>query len=574
MKQVKILGLIEKGSGSRYHRVALPLSYLRGKEIEIKGEKAIIEVDILEHEPGKYELQEEVVKNYDIVWVNWIYSNPIAQISGWKSKYGFKLVQDVDDFWELPKNHIQSKTDYSSLIGLIVLADIVTVSTQRLAAHCVSFNKYVTISPNFLPLGENQFIPKKEESNGKISIGVCGGLAHYSDWQLLRTTVQKLANDSDIQKKCKFTIAGYQPNKKWDKIVSLFKVNPKMEVEVLEGKSTDSYMDLYDKIDILLAPLEKSEFAECKSSLKLIEAACKEIPVIGSSLYIDKEVSTILPAEKTSEYYGWVKSLVKDRSFKKVGKEASEVVKTNNHFEQRIDNLRLACEFLMNESTEVTPEDLKIYGITYTLDQSTEYTPIYNPIRTVEEKSYLFEYNPIINLIDNNDFKDNDYLGIFSWKFPYKTRLPKKLVTKIFNELKAEGIPDIIGLSPSFIKKHYLAFTEYSHPGFLSLFTKICHKLNLKLIEPKNIIYSNFWIGKYSIYKKYINEVIKPAIELLETEFKEEAFTNANYKAGLPTDALKLQTGLDYYTFHTFILERLLSIWLENNPEITFRQIN
>jgi hypothetical protein len=37
-----------------------------------------------------------------------------------------------------------------------------------------------------------------------------------------------------------------------------------------------------------------------------------------------------------------------------------------------------------------------------------------------------------------------------------------------------------------------------------------------------------------------------------------EYFEDAKYITGLPTNKLQELTGLDYYTYHTFVLERLI----------------
>ena len=47
------------------------------------------------------------------------------------------------------------------------------------------------------------------------------------------------------------------------------------------------------------------------------------------------------------------------------------------------------------------------------------------------------------------------------------------------------------------------------------------------------------------------------------TKYKTEAWEDSGYKA-LTSERLKQVTGLDYYPMHTFILERLLSVWIDN----------
>lgn len=212
----------------------------------------------------------------------------------------------------------------------------------------------------------------------------------------------------------------------------------------------------------------------------------------------------------------------------------------------------------------------KIYSIIYDTQQITEYEKYFNKVKTIEDKSYLFEYNCIIDIIDN--FKiDDDYLGIFSHKFPFKTGLFKK---KLYWLLENNPDFDIYGLCLQYnLRGKYLDFTEKVHPGFKELFYPLCKDLGLEVKEPEYVIYSNFVIMKTDIYRDYVNTIIKPAIYLLETKYKDLAWKDANYTSGLKGDELKQQTGLGFYTFHTFILERMFSIWLENNQNIKFKQI-
>lgn len=207
-------------------------------------------------------------------------------------------------------------------------------------------------------------------------------------------------------------------------------------------------------------------------------------------------------------------------------------------------------------------KNIKIYSIVYNDEQVIEYQRYDNShIKTIKDLSYLFEYSCIIDIIDN--FKiDDDYLGIFSHKFPFKTGLFKK---KLYWLLENNPNYDIYTFCSHRVKLKgkYLEFTEKVHPGFLDLFNKLCNDLGLVVKEPKYIVYSNFFIAKTKIYKEYVNEIIKPAIELLETKYKQEVWQDSNYK-GLEKDKLKQYTGLDYYPFYTFLCERLFSIWIEN----------
>lgn len=214
-------------------------------------------------------------------------------------------------------------------------------------------------------------------------------------------------------------------------------------------------------------------------------------------------------------------------------------------------------------------KNIKIYSIVYNDEQVIEYQRYDNShIKTIKDFSYLFEYNVLIDVIDNFNVKE-DYLGIFSHKFPFKTGLFKK---KLYWLLENNPDFDIYGLCLQYnLRGKYLDFTEKVHPGFKQLFYPLCKDLGLEVKELEYVIYSNFVIMKTDIYRDYVNTIIKPAIYLLETKYKDLAWKDSNYK-GLPRDQLKLHTELDYYPMFTFVLERLLNMYINNN-NFKFKQL-
>lgn len=206
----------------------------------------------------------------------------------------------------------------------------------------------------------------------------------------------------------------------------------------------------------------------------------------------------------------------------------------------------------LNKPTDLP---LDIYGICFKDSQNTEYKRIDNKVSTIAEKSYLFEYNVILNTPIVND-----YTGFFSWKFRAKTGMNKRVLFNLLLDNHYWNY-EVINLCEP-LPKPYLEFTELNHKGFMELFTNLCTDLGLKVSEPKHTIYSNFFIAKKEVFIEY-QDLLKKAIELLETKYKTEAWLDSGYK-GLPKERLKEATELDHYTFHTFILERLLSVWIDN----------
>lgn len=569
MNEIKILGLLD-GGGSKYHRIKLPLEALNGKTVLINGHERIIKIDFLELHNSKdiqtYRITEPMVEGYDIVWWNWGLNNPLWEISELKNKFGFKLFMDCDDLWDLPESHLKKDNDYNFIPLQLVQSDVVITPSERLVAHIGQFNDYVHYSPNYLPLPEERV--RKE---GKVAIGLIGGYEHVPDWLSVRSAIMKLANDSEIHKKCKFVIAGYKKGKEWDSVVSMCKNASKaMEVEVLEGKSPETYLELFDHIDIVLQPLLDTEFNHCKSNLRLQECGGYEIPVVGSKLYEEKGGGSIIVAESPKDYYKAIKYLIKDDNYKKIGKDCREVIKNTCKFEDRIEGLWLLVESVMNGAVkEKDIEEVKIFQIKYDNSQEVEYISYDNShIRSVEDKSFLYEWNPVIEIIDNPEkynIEKEDLVGIFSWKFARKTNVPKKLLYKILEETMVKSPKaELYSLSPNFFTMDYLSYSNEQHPGFMDIFLPLCKDLGLSVKEPKFPCFSNFFVAKYEIYANFVNNCIKPAIELLETKYKDAAFKDAQYKSGLEKDKLKEFTGMEYYTFHTFLLERLVGIWIDN----------
>ena len=295
MKKIKILALVSQ-SGSKYHRVVLPLESL---------DKSKYEVVFL----NENFILESIVKDIDYLYIHWVQRTNCVHLSLWKEKYGFKIIQDIDDYWVLPFNHyMYSKIDVAKklLFDQLILADVVLCSTPYLLNKCLEFNDNCHLRENYIPIGYQQFqseyIPVQ---NRKPAIGICGSLSHYDDWMSIRNQlkrIQSLKNEFD------FVIAGYADEnstsrEKWNKIVNLFP-NPK----VFRHLPVNQYINFYKHIDILLAPLEINEFNKAKSNLKILESSIKSTITISNNLYKEKGIEDYLSTEDKS-YFEHISSL-------------------------------------------------------------------------------------------------------------------------------------------------------------------------------------------------------------------------------------------------------------------------
>lgn len=584
--KLKLTGIIRKQNGTDYHRVKLVCDFLNGEELEVNGEKCVIESRVIEKDLDKFQYEEQELIDSDIILnVHTTLNNP-SFVELYCSKYNCKWWQDIDDSVELPENHVNRKTfkkdilEFSkqSLIKQVACSDFTTTTNDLLMNDLLPFSHFIGVAPNYLPYGKGQFIPKpKEKIPHMITIGIVISLSHFNDIVSIKSLFDKLGNDSEIQRKCKILLCGVVDNDPlWKQLKNIVSTNKNLTVEFKNSVSPEEYLSLFDSIDICLNPLEESDFNLKKSALKLLECSIKGIPMLSGTVYSAKEFSAYVLCRNIKEYYISIKKLIKKDSegiyeYEKVGKMLSEVNLKKNDFNYRIEKLKIGIKHILENKYQID-ESLHVYGITYDDSQYTQFTKYDNShIRTLEQHSNYFEYNVLMDIVDNTTISDDEYLGIFSYKFTQKNNISLKLLDKSFRELKKTN-PDVIGLAASGLQGSYLAFSEKNHPGFLELFLPLCADLGLKVTEPSKVIYSNYFLSTVKFYKFYVNNIIRPAIELLETKYRDLAYRDANYN-GLSPEKLKEYTGMDKYDFITFQLERLLSVYLENHSEISFVQL-
>lgn len=310
MSNIKILALIRKGSGSKYHRVFVPLELL-------PKDKYTVHYAELDYLP------EELVSKYDVIYIHWLQKTKCEYLSIWKEMYGFKIILDIDDYWIVPSTHYlreKMKGNIPQLENQMIVADVILCATEFLVEKCKVYNKNVVLRKNYIPIDRLQF--KKETKmigpSDKIRVGICGSISHEYDWLSIKGQLEKIKNDKEIQDNVQFIICGYadvnpSSKKKWDKFVDMFTYKRDGQIiKPLIIKSLDptTYIVHYKFIDVVLAPLLVNDFNRAKSELKLFEAACKSGIVISNELYREKGYTDYLMVDKDNSYYSQIKKLL------------------------------------------------------------------------------------------------------------------------------------------------------------------------------------------------------------------------------------------------------------------------
>jgi hypothetical protein len=321
---MRILAITSKHSGVGYHRIMMPL-------VNLEKEYAMV-TDTISHEI--------LDNNYDILLINRVLSNfEVEDIAELKKQYGFKLVVDNDDFWELDPYHILHDTYkqmgiVEKIKGFIQIADLCTCTHERLADEIYKLNKNVEILPNALPYGREQFLDNKVESD-KVRLFWSGSATHEHDIAILKNPMKRLKGMP-----IRTVVAGYNEIEKhlWDRMISSFTCSLKLNPTIYNYNEVSKYMAAYADSDISLIPLQETKFTGMKSNLKVLETASKKNPAIVSAVnpYLDLPVHYV---KKQVDWFKHIKDLVNDEQMRiESGQQLFEYC--NKHFNFDVINTK------------------------------------------------------------------------------------------------------------------------------------------------------------------------------------------------------------------------------------------
>lgn len=299
---MRILAITTRLSGVGYHRIMMPIA-------NMEKDYALVTDTINE---------EVLEKGFDILLINRVLPGVLPeQLLEWKNKYGFKLVVDNDDYWDLDVYH-QLYERYIKLNvpeqikGFIRIADVCTVTHDRLAEEVYPYNNNVEVLPNALPYGEEQFLDKKIESD-KVRLFWSGSGTHQRDIKILKEPLKRI-----IGMPVKMVLAGYNDleGKIWDLMTYYFSAGMKLDTKIYRYNDILKYMEAYGDSDISLIPLQDTKFNSMKSNLKVLETAAKKNPAIVSNIHPYKDLP-VHYVNSQKDWYKHIKELTNDKQARK-----------------------------------------------------------------------------------------------------------------------------------------------------------------------------------------------------------------------------------------------------------------
>jgi len=299
---MRILAITSKQSGVGYHRIMMPL-------VNMKKDYCLI-TDTLSEQTfeGKF----------DIVVMNRMLANiKPEQMIEWRKKYGFKLIVDNDDHWQLDPSHILYQHYIlnqipQEIISWLLIADLCTCTHERLAEEIYKHNTNIEILPNAIPYGEEQFVLEKKPSD-LVRLFWSGSGTHGKDLEILRNPMKR------INFPVRTIIAGYNEGEKhiWDNMICAFTNGLKLKPTIYNYNPVTEYMAAYCDSDISLIPLVNSKFNSMKSNLKVLETASKKNPAIVSNVHPYKGFYPACHVNSQKDWYYWIKLLTHDQAARK-----------------------------------------------------------------------------------------------------------------------------------------------------------------------------------------------------------------------------------------------------------------
>lgn len=305
--------------GCSYHRIHLPMKYM----------SYCSNVSVAYITARDFPLPETYFAQRDLIFFfNRVPTCSRELLLSMRTKYGFKIVVDIDDHWILYPHHEmaaawkESKA-HEQIQNWIIDADMVFTTNERLKVAANHLNSNVHVIPNTIPMGYEQFKGHRIP-NPRVYYTYAAGSSHLYDLSLLKPVMKRLGNDQEFVNNAGIMLAGYDHsygtanvNSVWPKMLNI--IRPAKSFSTVPARRVGEYMASYADSSVALAPLERSTFNACKSNLKILEAGCMGIPVIASYVepYIqDAKCPGVLLCDTSKDWYQTMKMLLNDKTLR------------------------------------------------------------------------------------------------------------------------------------------------------------------------------------------------------------------------------------------------------------------
>jgi glycosyltransferase involved in cell wall biosynthesis len=208
-----------------------------------------------------------------------------AALLAGRSRYHYKLVVDTDDNSDDIPHFNYAHPDYhpgtnvSRLIRTELReADLVTVSTQPLAAWASQYAKRIVVAPNCVDTRLYDGVRSRQKEHrhrNDLRIYWGGGGGHYDDLLVARDAVLRIMRE---RPNAKLIFSNFIPD--WAADL------PPFRVFMIRFAHFNAYPKVLKWLcaDVAIAPLVDNAFNTCKSNIKYLTYAMSDIPAVYQDL--------------------------------------------------------------------------------------------------------------------------------------------------------------------------------------------------------------------------------------------------------------------------------------------------
>ncbi len=220
-----------------------------------------------------------------------------------------------------------------SFIRILRKTDCMTVTTEPLRKLYSRYHDNVNIVPNAIDFGVWKKLPVTHDS-GKVRVLYTGAANHREDWMFVKTVLE------DLQKSHKdwtLVLIGMDWQNQEAKL-------DKSRVEYHGWSDIDAYPFLMRSLccDIGIAPVSKTPFNDCRSSIKWLEYSSLKMATVatdyGPYARDCKDGETALLVKEKDEWYGALSKLLVDEEARKgLGERAYRSAKARFDLDNMVD---------------------------------------------------------------------------------------------------------------------------------------------------------------------------------------------------------------------------------------------
>lgn len=213
-------------------------------------------------------------------------------------------------------------------------------------------------------------------------------------------------------------------------------------------------------------------------------------------------------------------------------------------------------------------ESLSFFQIFWDDSQLPSLYPFAKPYRN-ETLTPFFENTVIGEVVPKTKA---DKIAVCSWALRQKYRTFSVPPVGEITLERLMGEYDVFAFTKNTNAHQMLAAMDSWHKGSRDILQLICAEIRLKFpSEVEKPIYQNAFCATSEIYKAYVKEALIPAMYVMSfnEEIRKLCWQDSNYyklkdfnKDSDFAKRVKKYLGTDYCPLHTFLLERLFSVWI------------